>query len=623
MSKIRILPESLANQIAAGEVVERPASVVKELLENSLDAGADRIEIEIESGGTRLIRVVDNGEGMDEDDVLLCLERHGTSKLFESEQLSGIATLGFRGEAIPSIGAVAKLTIISRPRTRDLGTMVVSHFGTIKTVRECGAKIGTTVEIANLFGNTPARRKFLRTARTEIAHVDEAVRNCALARPDVFFSLHIDGRQTLRLDQEAAMKRRLAHLLNYHGEFITIDSGPPGPDGISVHGLLIPPEAETPGSGRLRLLVNGRIIRDRLLAHAVGEGLRSFLLKGRFPAGVIGVTLPPAEVDVNVHPAKHEVRFRDSRTVHHLVSQAVRDGMLGRQHQLRCELFHPPAAPAQQAERASEPAAASPATGRSEISPADPGQAEPQQTGSPPRPAPTPWQTTPPVSATTPPGTGETEPGRTYAPRQTIGPSATAAGESIRVDELLVIGSYRDLYIFCRNRDRLVVIDQHAAHERLLFEELRRQYAGGRVASQQLLFPVTVELSARQAQQVEDSLDTLSQMGFALRDFGGSTWVIGAVPALAGSTHPQHLLLDILASLGGDHQRDDGSVIDTILATMACKAAVKAGDHLDDREITGLLKKMAEADLFSHCPHGRPVVKIFPETDLKKWFSRT
>jgi len=410
--------------------------------------------------------------------------------------------------------------------------MVVSHFGTVKTVRECGARTGTSIEIANLFGNTPARRKFLRTARTEIAHIDETVRNCALARPDVFFSLHIDGRQTLRLDQETTMERRLAHLLNYHGELITIDSGPPGPDGISVRGLLIPPEAEAPVSGRLRLLVNGRVIRDRLLAHAVGEGLRSFLLKGRFPAGVIGVTVPPAEVDVNVHPAKHEVRFRDSRTVHHLVSQAVRDGMLSRQHQLRREMFQAPAAPVQQTERASEPAAAPPPTERPDLSPVEPRPAEP-----PPRPAPSPWQTAPSISTGIRTGTGENEPVRDYLPRQATGPPVTGAEETIRIDELLVIGSYRDLYIFCRNRDRLVVIDQHAAHERLLFEELRRQYAGGRVASQQLLFPVTVELSARQAQLVEASLDTLSQMGFALRDFGGSTWVIGAVPALAGSTH--------------------------------------------------------------------------------------
>lgn len=613
MSKIRILPEHLANQIAAGEVVERPASVVKELLENSLDAGADRIEIEIEGGGTRLIRVVDNGEGMDEDDVLLCLERHGTSKLFESGQLSEIATLGFRGEAIPSIGAVAKLTIISRPRTSELGTMVVSHFGTVKTVRECGARVGTSIEIANLFGNTPARRKFLRTARTEIAHIDEAVRNCALARPDICFSLHIDGRQTLRLDRETTMERRLAQLLNFHDELITIDSGPPGPDGISVRGLLIPPEAATPSSGRLRLLVNGRIIRDRLLTHAVAEGLRSFLLKGRFPAGVIDVTLPPTEVDVNVHPAKQEVRFRDSRTVHHLVSQAVRDGMLDRQQHLRRELFQAPATPVQQADESITAAAAPPAGKRPDVASAEP----------PSRPAPPSWQAVSTVASDFQPTTGEAEPTRAYEERQTAGPPAADTEGTIRVDELLVIGSYRDLYIFCRNRDRLVVIDQHAAHERLLFEELRRQYVGGRVASQQLLFPVTVELSARQAQLVETSLDILGQMGFTLRDFGGTTWVIGAVPALAGSSHPQHLLLEVLDSLGGDNQDGDGSTIDTILATMACKAAVKAGDHLDDREITALLKKMAEADLFSHCPHGRPVVKIFRETDLKKWFSRT
>jgi DNA mismatch repair protein MutL len=610
MSKIRILPEHLANQIAAGEVVERPASVVKELLENCLDAGADRVEIEIEGGGTRLIRVVDNGEGMDEDDVLLCLERHGTSKLFEPGQLSEIITLGFRGEAIPSIAAVSKLTIISRPRDSDLGTMVVSHFGTIKSVRESGARSGTSVEIANLFGNTPARRKFLRTARTEIAHIDEVVRSCALARPDVFFSLLIDGRQTLRLDHEQTLERRLAQLLNYHDELITIDSGPPGPDAIAVRGLLIPPEACAPVGGRLRLLVNGRIIRDRLLTHAVGEGLRSFLLKGRFPAGVITVTLPPTEVDVNVHPAKHEVRFRDSRVVHHLVSQAVRDGMLKRQQHLHRELFQPPAEPYQPIQPMVTSAA------RRDTAPPSAVSAN--------RPAALSWPAAPPATAAPEmPSTRENDPSTAYAPPPLAAPSANGAEEGIRVEELLVIGSFRDLYIFCRNRDRLVVIDQHAAHERLLFEELRRQYAGGRVASQQLLFPVTVELSAQQSQLVEASLETLTHMGFSLRDFGGTTWVIAAVPALAGSAHPQHLLFDILASLGGDIQGGNDSAIDVILATMACKAAVKAGDHLDDREIEALLKRIAAADLFSHCPHGRPVVKIFRESDLKKWFSRT
>ncbi len=609
MPKIRILPEQLANQIAAGEVIERPASVVKELLENSLDAGADRIEIEIDGGGTRAIRVIDNGDGMDEDDVLLCFERHGTSKLNTETDLSAITTLGFRGEAIPSIAAVAKMTIISRPRTSDLGTMVLANYGVIKTVQECGAKIGTSIAISNLFGNTPARRKFLRTVRTEVSHIDDTVKSAALARPDVFFALRIDGRETLRLDAGDDPRTRLAQLLNYHGDLLPVDSGGTGPDGIAVSGLLVPPEATTPVAERLRLLVNGRVIRDRLLVHAVSEGLRSFLLKGRAPAGFIAVTLPAAAVDVNVHPAKHEVRFQDGRTVHHLVSNAVRDAMLRNQQRLRRDMFQVPERLEPRVEPTPGPTPTKPAA-----KPA--GTAKQPDVAAAVAGAPKlPWR---------PPATAEEQIelvlGTTH---NTTQEAATGVPEPVQVEDLIVIGTYRDLYLFCRNRDSLVVIDQHAAHERLLFEDLRNQFTRGRLASQQLLFPVTTELTARQAEIVENNLATLEQMGFGLRDFGGTTWVIGAVPALAARLQPQQLLIDVLASFGDDRTTAGGSIIDTVLATMACKAAVKAGDHLSDREVRALLERMARAELFSHCPHGRPVVKTFRETDLKKWFSRT
>ena len=339
MSKIRILPDHLANQIAAGEVVERPASVVKELVENSLDAGATHVEIEVEGGGTRLIRIVDDGEGMDEDDVLLCLERHGTSKIRDSEDLSAIRTLGFRGEAIPSISSVSRLVITSRRRENDLGTTLICHYGSIKKVHESGSQAGTSFEVSNLFGNTPARRKFLRTRRTEIAHIDDTIRNYCLARPDVAFVFRVDGREILRLDSDMGLQERLSTLMHYQGGFVPLDSAALSAEGIRVSGLLVSPESSSPAAARLRVFVNGRAIRDRMIVHAVHEGMRSFLLKGKSPAGMISIHVAPESIDVNVHPAKHEIRFRDSRTVHTTVTEAVRAALLEHQQRVRSAIF--------------------------------------------------------------------------------------------------------------------------------------------------------------------------------------------------------------------------------------------------------------------------------------------
>lgn len=617
MAKIRILPEHIANQIAAGEVVERPASVVKELVENSLDGGAEVIEVEIEGGGTRLIRIIDNGEGMDEDDVLMSFERHGTSKISGEDSLFSVTSLGFRGEAIPSIASVSKMQIISRRKNDELGTAALSVYGSIKKVHETGTRPGTIIEVANLFANTPARKKFLRTTRTELSHIDDTVKSFALARPDVSFVLRIDGRETIRLEQDGSLAGRLRHLLKYQGELIEIDSGSPGVDRITVTGLLVPPESASPVAGRLRLMVNGRVIKDRLLVHAVNEGLRSFMLKGRQPAGVLKVELPPESVDVNVHPAKHEVRFKDGRTVHRMVSEAVREAMLASQQPLRDHLFYSDR-PAGRAAVAQAPAAAGldispplgpcdPATVPERQSTAGFGQTWAEKL---------PGQPAPLLS------TAEEQ----QIPRRPPAPSGQPREDDyqpVRVEDLLVIGQFDNLYIFCRNHDRFIVIDQHAAHERLLFEDLRKQYLGGRVAAQNLLFPVTLELTVYQSQLVETNLDQLEAMGFSLRDFGGTTWVLAAVPALAGNSAPQELFFDILEQFGSEASVRGGEALDTILATMACKAAVKAGDALSDGELRGLLERMARADLFSHCPHGRPVVKIFTATEIKKWFDRT
>lgn len=603
MSKIKILPEHLANQIAAGEVVERPASVVKELLENSLDAGATRIEVEIEGSGTRLIRIIDNGEGMDEDDVLLSFERHGTSKISGEGDLNTVRTLGFRGEAIPSIASVSRIIITSRPADQELGTIVVCHYGSVKKVHEAGCSVGTTIEVSNLFGNTPARRKFLRTSRTELSHIDDTIKNYALARPDVSISLSVNGKQTIRLETGMVLAERLAILLRYRGTLISVDSSGASPDTIRIHGYLVPPETTAPIAGRMRLFVNNRAIKDRLLMHAVSEGLRSFLLKGRSPAGIIKVEIDPELVDVNVHPAKQEVRFRDSRTIHQRVSEAVRNAMLDHQQRIRQDMFS-----------SQDPEHEYPPTSRvaHELN-----NQETEQGVSPPS------SVSPTAPALFQSGETEPEPYRRDAIEQLSGENVPLSGQPIQVDDLVLIGYFLDLYILCRNHDRLVVIDQHAAHERLLYEELRSQYLEGKVASQNLLFPVSLELTTFQAQIVEINLISLENMGFGLRDFGGTTWVLSAVPAIGTATAPQELFLDVLEQFGSEKDIQGGNHLETIIATMACKAAVKSGDQLSDQEIRALLGRMSRADLFSHCPHGRPVVKIFSQLDIKNWFHRT
>jgi DNA mismatch repair protein MutL len=638
MSKIRILPEQLANQIAAGEVVERPASVVKELLENSLDAQARRIEIEIEGGGTRLIRIIDNGEGMDEDDLLMSLERHGTSKIMTEKDLGAIGTLGFRGEAIPSIGSVSKFTITSRPEQAELGTRVVLHFGKLTKVHEIGCSFGTTVEVCNLFGNTPARRKFLRTARTELGHIDEVVKNYALGSPKVTFILRIDGKEIIYLDNSLSIEQRLGSIVHYDGPFIPVGTTGRSKNLRHVFGFLIPPEKVTIGPSKMRVFVNGRAIRDRMIIHAVAEGLRGFLMKGKNPSGLIHLVLPPDEVDVNVHPAKHEVRFRDSRDIHALLSQSVSQAMLNHQKTMKTTLF----GMSQRFDKTAVPLDSEPGQSCSFESPVvsklqpandfhhsenQPSFEEKNRQISFPTAKPKIYRSAPPLSADNQPLFTTAEPIQQSILEEREAPNLQKLSgqfpQTVR-HNLLVIGQYDDLYIFCKNKDGLLVIDQHAAHERLLYEKLLKQYLAKTVVRQTLMFPETVELSLFQSQLVEKNEQEIDRIGFSVREFGGNTYIISAVPALAGRANPRELFLDILEQFGSENDKGDtGGFLNTILATMACKAAVKAGTELSNIEIDNLLNEMTKADLFSHCPHGRPVVKQFTRDEVKKWFYRT
>ena len=614
MSKIRVLPEQLANRIAAGEVVERPASVVKELIENSLDAGASRIEVEIEGGGTRLIRVIDNGEGMDEDDVLLCLERHGTSKITADADLEAINSLGFRGEAIPSISSVSRMTITSRHQSAELGTIAILNYGKLYKVHETGCTKGTIIEIRNLFGNTPARRKFLRTKRTELGHVADIVKNYALAAADVSFILRIDNKQTLNLNANQTLAQRLAAILHYHGEFIEIKYSEPGNSQPRLSGYLVPPDQPVKGSARIKILVNGRSVKDRMLTHGMAEGLRGFLMKGHNPAGLLHLHLDPAEVDVNVHPTKQEVRFRRSRDIHQLIVQAIREGIQEYQQTLKSSFFPPPSVQSENNRTYRQPQPQSPPIQPRKTFPARE-QAESSQ-----RPF---------HAQSAQPATAEPVAQPPILPQQGqphVAPEPTAifTTQSPQKHGLKVIGQYDNLYIFCQSTDGLIVIDQHAAHERLLFEKLKLQFLHGTIPRQTLLFPETVELSVADIQKVEQYGDEIDKMGFTIREFGGSSYVISAIPALGSHLVPSELFLDILEQFGSSENANrKGSLLEDILASMACKAAVKAGDALPPEEIEALLNNMAKADLFSHCPHGRPVLKQFSASEIKKWFHRS
>ncbi|HHK60312.1 MAG TPA: DNA mismatch repair endonuclease MutL, partial [Desulfobacterales bacterium] len=463
MSRIRILSEDLANRIAAGEVVERPASVVKELVENSLDAGASLVSVEAQGDGTRLIRVTDDGCGMDADDALLCLERHATSKL--EDDLFAIRTFGFRGEAIPSIASVSLFTLLTRPADAELGARVEVRYGRVIKAHEIGCAAGTVVEVRNLFGNQPARRKFLKSRRTELAHIDEVVRAAALANPAVRFRLVVDGRTTLHLaTADSSLTARVHRLLagKLSRDLVRVAGQA---EGVEVEGVLLAPDEDGAGRQPLRLFVNGRPVRDYALVRAVADGGRSFFLKGRRPAGVVCIRIAPHLVDVNVHPTKQEVRFRQPAQIFRLVAGAVAQALVAYQQARRQEDFGGRGKGAQTC---------------------PPGKGwRPQPFSSPP--VEEPYRTegqkeTPDVSLAEPPPDSPPLPQVRPAPLEREHDTRAAGRPFVRV-----IGQLFDSYILCEGEDGLVVIDQHGAQERLLFEKLRREYMHGGVRRQALL----------------------------------------------------------------------------------------------------------------------------------------
>ena len=583
---IQQLPGHLVNQIAAGEVVERPASVVKELVENSLDAGAGSVTVEIDAGGTRLIRVSDDGQGIERDELASALSRHATSKIASLEDLEAVVSLGFRGEALPSIASVARLVLTSRSATSDSAWQVEADGGEIRGPRPAAHGRGTTVEVNDLFYNTPARRRFLRTERTEFSHIEKWLRRLALSRPGVAFTLTHNRRTVLKLPAAADSEQELARLAKLCGDAFAEQSIhlEHDTDGIALQGWVALPTYNRSQPDQQYWFVNGRSISDRTLAHAAKHAYRDVLFHGRFPAYVLNLAMDPSGVDANAHPAKHEVRFRDGRRVHGIVAQtleaALADTRPGSRAPAPASIVHYPGA----AQRPMQLPEAGRPGGIANVREALAGYAA--------------------LSAASAAVEGEAEPGE-------VPPLGFA------------IAQLGGIYILAENRDGLVVVDMHAAHERITYERLKRSFDDRTLVRQPLLVPVTVAVAENEADLVEQASQELEALGLSVDRTGPGTIVVREVPALLKDSNVESLLRDLLSDIGeaGHSSRfDDAS--DEFLATMACHHSVRAHRRLSLAEMNALLREMETTERADQCNHGRPTWTAISLAELDRLFLR-
>ena len=591
-NRIQILPENLANQIAAGEVVERPASVVKELIENAIDASATEVFVDIEKGGKGLVRVADNGYGMKKDDAFLSLERHATSKLKNADDLFALHTMGFRGEALPAIASVSRLRMTTRSVDDESGWQIYAEGGTIRQAEAVGSAPGTIVEVRNLFFNTPARRKFLRKDETEFGHIADVVSRLALSRSDIHFRLSHNGRSILDAYRHGRLEERVAVLLgrNVASDLLPVDAD--SGNGEMLVGLLGAPGVSRSSTAQIYTYINGRFVRDRVVQHAILEAYRTLLEKRRYPIAVLFIDMPPEAVDVNVHPTKHEVRFRNQQQVHDFIVSALRQ----RLHQGAFT----PAAPFSVTpyDRPSPPASSSASDlGQYGVRIQESLTAFNEKIAR-----------TPVLSAIS-----------------TVKGEITGwSSESLPMpDGWRLIGQYLNSYLLCQAGDELVLIDQHAAHERIGFERLRSQLAMDGIESQNLLFPVVIELEHREAAVMAEHLGDFARFGFEVEAFGGRSFTVKAVPALAADVDAERLVRDLAAELndiGRAGKLDDE--IERVLSVLACHSMVRANQALSSSEMQQLLKDLAEIDFGSCCPHGRPVTYRLAKREVEKFFHR-
>ncbi|GAB4239463.1 MAG: DNA mismatch repair endonuclease MutL [Candidatus Methylacidiphilales bacterium] len=598
-NRIRLLDETVINRIAAGEVVERPASVVKELLDNAVDAEASRIVVEVERGGKSSIRVADDGCGMSRDDALLSIERSATSKIRTADDLAQVGTLGFRGEALASIAAVSKFRLQTREADSQVGTELIMDGGKLRAVRETGCPVGTMVEVRSLFFHVPARRKFLRADATEWAHVEQTTRLAALARPQVGFTLVHDGREVWRADPVSGRIERIAQI--FGREWMRAMLPVEAQNGAwRLSGVIGQPGISRSSRQEHLVFVNGRPITSSVLNFAILEGYHNSLMKGRFPVLVLALDLPPELVDVNVHPAKREVRFRDNAQVRDFVTTAIRQTLEGNARTVQVSLPTPP----------------SPKTPeRSATKPAQEGI----------------------TSAVSAAGQGalfqDHDSGRPQRAAEVL-PISRRLSNDLRSEpnpvgpernhDLHVLGVLMNLYIIAETAEGIVMIDQHAAHERVMFEQMLTRVAREEAFSQRLLLPVPVDLTPEEAAFVRSNLEGLRAMGLDVGELGGNTFVVDGLPPMIKTGEVETFFRDVLADLRaeGGKTRGERRLSEEVIAKTVCRHAVKANDPLRPAEIERLLIDLHACDLPYTCPHGRPTMILISREELEKKFGR-
>jgi DNA mismatch repair protein MutL len=599
MKRIQQLPNSVITKIAAGEVIERPASVVKELLENAVDAGSRRIEVDIEQGGVELISVVDDGCGIQPEDLPLAFASHATSKLANADDLFRIGTLGFRGEALASIGSVAHVKLQSRPAEADSGAELECHGCELSATRPWNGAPGTRIQVRHLFFNTPVRRKFLRTTGTEMGHICEIFTRLALAHPDLHLSLRHNEKRVHEVLAGTPLNERLALFFGaeVRERLYPVEARQ---GAVTLTGYVADPSCDR-GTAKLQyLFVNGRWIRDRSLGHALQEAYRGLLMTGRYAVAFLFLEIPPDQVDVNVHPTKVEVRFRDGSALHHLVHAAVKE-------RLRAANLVP---------RLQVPVYANgsfPAASPGDMFPRPPlmPMTYPPEGG-------LPWDR---------PANGkhaEVEFQESHSEQETDATNGAAIPrmQPNPAPEFKAIQLY-DTYLVMETQEGMMVIDQHALHERILFEELKERLRSRTLEVQRMLIPEPIDLPADQASRLLEQREALAELAFGVEDFGGGTILLTSYPAILGKRSPQTILRAVIDHLTSKERLPTREhLLNDLMSLMACHGAIKAGDHLTREQMAALLARRELAHDAHHCPHGRPTSLLFSRHELERQFGR-
>ena len=613
MSKIRILPDALASQVAAGEVVERPAAVVRELVENSLDAGARHVEVHAQRGGCALLRILDDGSGMGREDAMLCLERHATSKIRTKEDLAAITSFGFRGEALPSIASVSRFRLATREKDSLVGTEIEVNGGKLVAVRDHGGAPGTSIEARSLFFNVPARRKFLRAENTEFAHVEQQVRLHAIANPHVAFTLTHNGTLVLHLPATQDMLERIRGLVGDELSSRLLKVEEMTIRGVTVSGYIGGPGMSRSNRQMQTTYLNGRPIESSSISYGLREGYHTALMKGQHPVTFLFIQMDPHAFDVNVHPAKKEVRFHDGNGVRDAIARSVSRTL---ENADRLPGGHAVAArPGPRPLPLSSPALpVAPATRQEELQ---------MQV----RPSSAPLKTMPPAPAVT------LEPAARQAPppaevpvvasAPASAPAKPAASDAPCADDFRIMGVLQKLYVLMESREGLVMMDQHAAHERVNFEKFRRALESGGVPCQRLLISITLQTTPRDADLLKQNLEALTRLGIEIEPFGPNVFKVEALPAFLKTDDPAAWLDQVIEELGSLSAKTSSlRLSEDAIATTACRASVKSNDVLSVPELHALLKDLLACEMPYCCPHGRPTLVQISTAELERKFGR-